>query len=138
MVCHVVVPVPPFAAVRALARVRAPVEEKEEVAVAPKYAGPYEEKSVVDADPLNSTSEVVAETTTPPTVGCVKGSPPPLPVTSVPHTMPPCASVSSACEQPRMLVRLRPLKVEEAVEAAMLVAEMPPENVDVPLPCTTR
>lgn len=31
-------PVPPFATVRALARVRAPVEEKLEVAVDPKYA----------------------------------------------------------------------------------------------------
>ena len=30
-------------------RVSAPVEEKLDVAVAPKYAGPYEEKSVVDA-----------------------------------------------------------------------------------------
>jgi hypothetical protein len=38
---------PPY--VRAFTSVSAPVVENDEVAVAPKYAGPYEEKSVVDA-----------------------------------------------------------------------------------------
>jgi len=46
-----VVPVPPFGTVKAEARVNAPLEEKEEVAVAPKYAGPYAEKSEVEAFP---------------------------------------------------------------------------------------
>ena len=53
LVCHVVVPVPPFAAVRALAKVRAPVEEKDDVAVAPKYALLYTESKVEEAPPVN-------------------------------------------------------------------------------------
>jgi hypothetical protein len=44
----VVDPVPPFGTVRAEARVRAPVEENEEVAVAPK-AAVFAERLVVDA-----------------------------------------------------------------------------------------
>lgn len=67
----VVVPVPPFATVRAVARVSAPVVEKDDVAVAPKYAGPYAEKSVVDAAPLKRSSEVVADC---PAAGWVKAS----------------------------------------------------------------
>ncbi len=35
------------------ARVSAPVDEKDEVAVAPKYAPLYAEKAVVEAPPLN-------------------------------------------------------------------------------------
>ena len=40
---------PPFDTVRAVARVRAPAEEKEEVAVPPKYAVPKLDKFVVEA-----------------------------------------------------------------------------------------
>ena len=44
-------PVPPEPMPKADASVSAPVDEKLEVAVAPKYDGPYEENRVVDALP---------------------------------------------------------------------------------------
>mgnify|MGYP001564816821 CR=1 FL=1 len=44
-------PVPPEVAPSAEARVRTPALENDDVAVPPKYAGPYEEKSVVEAWP---------------------------------------------------------------------------------------
>ena len=47
----VVAPVPPEPTARAEASVRAPAVEKLEVAVAPKYAGPYELNKVVEAWP---------------------------------------------------------------------------------------
>ena len=50
---QVVVPVPPFPVVSAVASVSAPVEENEEVAVAPKYALLYTERMVEDAPPVN-------------------------------------------------------------------------------------
>ena len=42
-------PVPPDDVASAVESVSAPAASKDEVAVAPKYAGPYEEKSVVEA-----------------------------------------------------------------------------------------
>ena len=49
LVCQVVVPVPPLPVVSAVASVRAPVLEKLEVAVAPKYALLYTERMVEEA-----------------------------------------------------------------------------------------
>jgi len=48
--------IPPY--VRALVRVSAPFVANDEVAVAPKYAGPYELKRVVDAPDWNCWSAV--------------------------------------------------------------------------------
>ena len=42
-------PVPPSVTARSVASVRTPAFENDEVAVPPKYAGPYEERRVVDA-----------------------------------------------------------------------------------------
>ena len=44
-----VAPVPPFPTVSAEASMSVPVEENDEVALLPKYAGPYAEKRVVEA-----------------------------------------------------------------------------------------
>ena|SRR3990167_11533177 len=49
LVCQVVVPVPPLPVVSAVARVRTPAESNVDVAVPPKYEGPYEERSDVEA-----------------------------------------------------------------------------------------
>ena len=57
--------------VRAVASVSAPVVEKLEVAVAPKYAGPNDENAVVEAPPFNKTIDVVALK---PAAGCVHAS----------------------------------------------------------------
>lgn len=46
-----VCPVPPEVTASAEARVSTPAEENDDVAVAPKYEGPYEENRVVDALP---------------------------------------------------------------------------------------
>lgn len=62
---------PPEENPRALASVRTPALENEEVALAPKYAGPYAEKRVDDAAPLKMRSEVVALC---PVAGCVHAS----------------------------------------------------------------
>lgn len=47
---RVVAPVPPEVTARADASVRTPALEKLDVAVEPKYAGPNEEKRVVEAE----------------------------------------------------------------------------------------
>lgn len=57
---------PPEATRSGVMRVKAPALEKLEVAVAPKYAGPYEEKSVVEAEarverPVNVGEAMVGE-----------------------------------------------------------------------------
>ncbi len=52
----VVEPVPPFAAVSAVASVRAPAELNDEVAEPPKYAVPNTESCVVDAPAEKSCS----------------------------------------------------------------------------------
>ena len=67
---RVVEPVPPLATVSAVARVSAPVEEKEEVADPPKYAT-VAESCVEDAAPLKSIKEVVADC---PAAGWVQAS----------------------------------------------------------------
>ena len=116
--------------VEAYVKVSLPAESKVEVAVAPKYAGPYEEKSVVDAPPLKIMSEVVADEVR---VGWVKGSePPPLPVASVPQMIPPFASVSRAWEQPRMFPSWRPFAKVEVAEVPVTLRYVlctPPVNV---------
>ena len=72
----------------------APVEEKDEVAVPPKYAVPVFENKVEDAPPVRMRSEVVADC---PAAGCVNGSPPP----PVPHALAFAETVPSAptCRQ---------------------------------------
>ena len=73
-------PVPPEVAPRAEARVRAPALENDDVAVEPKYAGPYEENKVVEAFPV---SVKLAKFAVPVNVGEAERTTFPVPVEAV-------------------------------------------------------
>ena len=117
------VPVLPFATVSAVASVSAPVLENDDVAVAPKYAGPNDENAVVDAPPFKRMMEVVALK---PAAGCVQASYAVRPLlASVPQERTPFVDFTSQAAAPnpetlRFVVEATPVfEMEKSVEVAV-------------------